>query len=82
MAKFQRTSEHAQSAIIQRNTWKHLEFVNELVVKSPNILFTFEDTQYGGLSLRVTESLYIKISRSDGPQKGLADVDLTHLKSN
>ena len=29
----------------------------------------------------VTESLYIEISRSDGPQKGLADVDLTHLKS-
>ena len=43
MAKFQRTSEHAQSAIIQRNTWKHLEFVKELVVKSPNILFTFAD---------------------------------------
>ena len=29
----------------------------------------------------VTESLYIEISRSDGPQKGLAVVDLTHLKS-
>ena len=29
----------------------------------------------------VTESLYIEISRSDGPQKGLAHVDLTHLKS-
>ena len=26
-------------------------------------------------------SLYIEILRCDGPQKGLADVDLTHLKS-
>ena len=29
----------------------------------------------------VTEPLYIEILRSDGPQKRLADVDLTHLKS-
>ena len=29
----------------------------------------------------VTEPLYIEILRSDGPQKILADVDLTHLKS-
>ena len=29
----------------------------------------------------VTESLYIEISRSDGPQKELAHVDLSHLKS-
>ena len=29
----------------------------------------------------VTESLYIEILRYDRPQKGLADVDLTHLKS-
>ena len=29
----------------------------------------------------VTESLYMEILRSDGSQKGLADVDLTHLKS-
>ena len=29
----------------------------------------------------VPEPLYIKILRSDGPQKRLADVDLTHLKS-
>ena len=48
MAKFQRTSEHAQSAIIQRNTWKHLEFVNELGVKSPNILFAFADVPHTG----------------------------------
>ena len=48
MAKFQRTSEHAQSAIIQRNTWEHLEFVNELGVKSPNILFTFPDAPHTG----------------------------------
>ena len=50
MAKFQRTSEHAQSAIIQRNTWKHLEFVKELVVNSPNILFTFADVPQLGPS--------------------------------
>ena len=31
--------------------------------------------------LDVTEPLYIEILRSDGPQKILADVDWTHLKS-
>ena len=40
------------------------------------------DSQYGGLSLRCHRvSSDIEISRSDGPQKGLADVDLTHLES-
>ena len=29
----------------------------------------------------VTEPLYIEVLRSDGPQKRLADVDLSHLKS-